>query len=290
MRAQTRSSSTSYGQVATVMESPGELRTLLAEVEEYFEHGATVARGATVVDVGANIGAFAIAVARRCEREARIFCFEPVPTLFAALECNLRENPWLAPGSHRAFNVALGTAEDAGAPCELYYFRRFPRDSTMDLEGKRREFEAFFAAQGARVGKQVSWLGPGAKVVERTISILPRGPVGRWLSDRVTGLVRLQVPQKTLSGVLDEAPLPRIDLLKVDVEGAEVRVLAGITPTTWATVQQAIIESDGTEERTRGLVSLLTARGLDRIRVASPASTAERGLPNVIIHASRSSQ
>jgi FkbM family methyltransferase len=290
MTSKTRNVSTEYGKVATVLESPGELRTLFAEVEEYFECGATVSRGATVVDVGANIGAFAIAVARRCEREARLFCFEPVPMLFAALDRNLRESEWLTGGAHRAFNVALGTAEDAGAPCEFYYFKRFPRDSTMDLEGKRKEFETFFAAQGARVGRSVSWLGPGAKLVERTIGWLPKGPVGQWMSDRVTGLERLQVPQKTLSFALNEASLPRIDLLKVDVEGAEARVLAGITPATWTCVQQAVVESDGAEERTRALLSLLTARGLDRIRISTPPSTADRGLPNVIIHASRSSE
>ena len=289
MTARTHRISTAYGEVATVLESPAELQTLLGEVEEYFECGATVSRGATVVDVGANLGTFAIAVARRCERDARILCFEPVPPLFAALERNLRENRWLKGGAHRAWNLAVSAPEDSGVPCDFYYFKRFPRDSTMDLAGKRREFEAFFAAQGARLGRSVSWLGPGAKLVEGAVSVLPRGRVGRWLSDRATGLERLQVPQKTLSEALNEVSLTRIDLLKVDVEGAEIKVLSGITPATWSLVGQAIIESDGEEARTRTLLALLAAGGLDQVRVASPPSTAERGLSNVIIHASRKS-
>ena len=166
-----RTIETNYGRVAAALESPGELRTLFAEVEEYFESGAIVERGAVVVDVGANIGAFAVAVAKRCEREARLFCFEPVPTLYRALERNLRENEWLAGGAHRAFNVALGAENDPRAFCDFHYFRRFPRDSTMDLAGKRREFEAFFAAQGTRIGRSLSssaWTGHGCSCTKVT--------------------------------------------------------------------------------------------------------------------------
>ena len=121
-----------YGQVATALESRASLQTMLLEVEEYFDVGASLSRGAIVLDVGANIGAFAIAAARRCEGEVRLFCFEPVPPLFRALERNLKENRWLASGEHRAFEVALTAPEEAGTRCEFYHFRRLPRDSTME--------------------------------------------------------------------------------------------------------------------------------------------------------------
>lgn len=277
---------TEYGRVATAHETPGELRTLFSEVEDYFACGAKVARGATVVDVGANIGAFAIAVAKRCERDLRLFCFEPVPALFRALEHNLRENDWLKGGAHHAFNLALSTPEEDGIPCEFYYFRRFPRDSTMDLARKREEFEIFFAAQGKRIGRAVSWLGPGAKLVERVVASLPRGSLGRFLSDRVTGLERLQVPRTTLSSALREQGSPRIDLLKIDVEGAELKVLAGIDPPTWERIGQAVIEA-GSEEQARALTSLVSARGLAQVRTFSPPSMADRGLHNVLLHFSR---
>jgi FkbM family methyltransferase len=278
-----------YGEIATARESAGELATLFGEVEEYFDAGPRLERGATVIDVGANIGAFAIAAARRCERDLAIYCFEPVPDLFRALEKNLGDNEWLARGKHRAYNVALSTPDEAGEPCDFYYFRRFPRDSTMDLDRKRTEFEAFFAAQGARARRAAWWLGPGAALVERVVAGLPKGPVGRWASDRATGLERIQVQRTTLADALRREDLAQIDLLKVDVEGAEAKVLAGIDDDTWRRVRQVIVEADGSEARTRSLVEAVTSRGLSGVRVVEPRSTKERGLANVMIYAERAS-
>jgi len=277
----------SYGPVATAHETRSELVTLFSEVEEYFECGATIARGARVVDVGANIGAFAVACARRAERQLTMLCFEPVPALYAALSSNLTSSDWLRGGPHRAMNVALSTPEEAGTPCDFYYFRRFPRDSTMDLAQKRVEFEAFFAAKGARAGRAMSWLGPGARLIEAAVATIPKGRLGRWASDRVTGLERIQVPRTTFTEVMRTIDLPVVDLLKVDVEGAEGKVLAGIDEASWARIRQVVIETDGTDERTSPLLELLRARGFSEIRATEPGSTKARGLPNLIVRAAR---
>lgn len=276
-----------HGDIATVFESRGDLQTMLLEVQEYFDLGASLSRGATVVDVGANIGAFAIEAAKRCDGDLCMFCVEPVPPLFKALECNLRENRWLAAGSHLAFNVALTTPEEAGTSCEFYYFRRFPRDSTMSLERKRMEFEEFFAERAVRLARAGWWLGPGARLAERVVRVLPKGRVGRWLSDRVTGLERIQVPRSTVSEILSAANPRRIDLLKIDVEGAEAKVLAGIDSTTWNRIQQVVVESDGADESTRDVVSILTAQGFRPAHVAPSPLMVARGLKNVLIYASK---
>jgi FkbM family methyltransferase len=276
-----------YGSVATAFESRGSLQTMFVEVQEYFDVGASLSSGATVLDVGANIGAFAIAAAKRCRGQLRVFCFEPVPPLFQALQRNLRENPWLAQGAHRAFDTALTSSEEAGSPCEFYYFRRFPRDSTMDLARKREEFEKFFAVHGARAARAAPWLGPAASLIERAIGALPKGRAGRWMSDRVTGLQRIRVARDTLTGIVASEGLTRIDLLKLDVEGAEVKVLAGVEPMTWRGIRQVVVESDGADETTRSLVSLLDARGFAGVRVAESPSMQQRGLRNVLIYAAK---
>ncbi len=276
-----------YGHVARARETDGELRTLFGEVEEYFELGVRLDPGACIVDAGANIGAFAVAAGRRCRAQLRLFCFEPVPALFSALEQNLRSNEWLAGGTHQAFPLALSTAEEAGSPCEFFYFHRFPRDSTMDIKRKRTEFAAFFAAQGARIAAKLSWLGPGARWLERVVGRLTLGPLGEWASDRVTGLERIEVPRDCLSRALAPFDLERIDLLKVDVEGAEAKVLSGIEASLWPKIQQVVLETDGSDGSVEPLVSLVRARGLTRLKLTRPLSTRLRGLPNLMIYAAR---
>ncbi len=276
-----------YGEVATAFESKGSLLTMFREVQEYFDVGASLSRGATVVDVGANIGAFAIAAAKRCRGQLRMFCFEPVPALFRTLERNLRGNAWLAPGNHRAFAVAVTAPEEAGSPCEFYYFRRFPRDSTMDLEQKRAEFEHFFDAQAERAARTAQRLGIGARMLERTVRAIPRGRLGRWIADRVTGLERIQVARVTLSSALARDDVTCIDLLKLDVEGSEIKALAGIEPTTWSAIRQVVVESDGAEGTTRSLVSLFEAHAFRRVRVVASPLMERRGLKNVLIYASK---
>ncbi|GAA4033677.1 hypothetical protein GCM10022247_68390 [Allokutzneria multivorans] len=84
---------------------------LREEVRGYFDHGVSFSPGATVFDVGANIGAF-----------------EPLPPLYALLECNARE---FFNGRVTALPHGLGSDE-----CELD-FSYFPA-ATLFSSGARR--------------------------------------------------------------------------------------------------------------------------------------------------------
>ena len=50
-----------------------------------------VAPGDTVLDVGANVGAFALHVAKACDGNLRILALEPSPDTFAALAANSKD-------------------------------------------------------------------------------------------------------------------------------------------------------------------------------------------------------
>jgi hypothetical protein len=63
----------------------GEAAFLYEEIfngDAYLQHGIDVPDGATVFDVGANIGLFAAALAQR-RRNLKLHLFEPVPSTFA---------------------------------------------------------------------------------------------------------------------------------------------------------------------------------------------------------------
>ena len=72
---------------------------------DYFQHGISVQGGDTVVDVGANFGAFSIAASRLVGESGKVFCYEPDPFVFERLQQNIRMNGCR---NVTAFNEAVG--------------------------------------------------------------------------------------------------------------------------------------------------------------------------------------
>lgn len=125
--------------------------------------------GAVALDIGANVGAVTLGLAKQAGPHGRVHAFEPAPPNRSRLAANLALNPGLA----RRVEVhpfALGTV-----PATLYWVEE------------------------------------------------PGNPGNGWLRD--SGEV--PVPVKTLDDVVPELDLPRLDLIKIDVEGMEEAVLRG---------------------------------------------------------------
>lgn len=59
---------------------------------------------------------------------------------------------------------------------------------------------------------------------------------------------RYRVRVRPLSAVIDELGIQVIDLLKIDVERAEIDVLRGINQRHWPMIRQAVVEVEGWEE------------------------------------------
>jgi hypothetical protein len=73
-----------------------------------------------------------------------------------------------------------------------------------------------------------------------------------------------KVPAKlvTLSSVLEDKRVGVIDLLKIDVEGAEMAVLEGLRSEHWRLVQQVALEVENAET-VRRICTLLEAKGFE---------------------------
>lgn len=277
-----------YGAMSVPGRSRWQLRELMSEVHEYFDIGATVGAGDVVIDVGANVGAFAIEAAHRANSALSLYCFEPVPPIFGALSANAARNPRLAAAVTHLFEVAL-VSEGDPSTTELSFFRRLPTDSTCDIDEKRRDFEMFFAQKGEafrdtlapRVGAKVAGLVGGL------VASMPHGPVGRAVSDIITGHVRMQADTKTLSSVIQEHEIDKIDLLKVDVEGAELRVLQGISGEHWPLIRQVVLEGHDRGGRLDEIRGMLVDNGYRIDRVTRPDGSEERGLDSFLLYAQR---
>ena len=189
---------------------------LLYQVREIFEsrsylrHGVEVRPGDTVLDAGANVGVTAAFFA--CEGAAAVHSFEPVPALFELLRQNTARFDACVP--HR-----YGLSRESGPAAVTYY----PNAAAMSglYADPQRDLEQFRS------------------------SLRNLGVPAEEIPARTAGLFRpLVVPceLRTLSSVIDELGLERIDLLKLDVERAEEDVLAGHEQRHWPLVRQVAAE------------------------------------------------
>ncbi len=130
-------------------------------------------RGWTVVDVGANLGYFALLAAKQVGPEGKVIALEPFPDSYRLLTRNIEVN--------KLANVlALPLAA-----------------------GERKEERAFYCYERA------NWNG---------FRIGDRPPIGQ-----------IRVTVRPLDDLLEREP--RVDLIRMDVEGAELEVLRGAAET-----------------------------------------------------------
>jgi hypothetical protein len=276
-----------FGDVYLPPGGEGQIGHLASEVKEYFDVGIELRPNDVVMDVGANVGVFAMHAAK-VEPSIRIVCVEPIPALFAALERNFASNPLLRNVKRDLHQMGLSAPGDP-SEVEFLFFSRLPCDSTSEVDAKRRQFERFFAAKGEAI---VRWgtrrrLGLVARAVGAVVTWMPKGRVGQWVGDRAAGAERVRCKLSTADQVLADDKIEAVGLLKVDVEGAELKVLEGFSTDRWQRVRQVVLEGHDEDGRLMKVKALLERVGFDSIRVERPAIADERGLDNFLLYAKR---
>ncbi len=165
----------------------------------YLQHGIELRDGDCVFDVGANIGMASIFFSKE-RRDIRIFAFEPSPAAYECLKANLELHG--KPNRAHVRTFECGLSREPG----IAEFTFYPGNSVMsgfhaDLEKDRAATRTFMVNSGFAPRHAELFLGSKFK--------------------QVTFPCRL----RTLSEIIDEESVTRIDLLKVDVEKSERDVL-----------------------------------------------------------------
>lgn len=232
--------------------TPGDARSQHF-IDGYFDGGLVIGPGMTVLDIGANIGLFALEALRRAEGDLELYAFEPAPETFGYLQCNVQE---LFPRS----GAHLQCAAVADAPGEATLYHRPRASVTSSLY---REVEA---DSGSLVRAMLR--EPPERYRELFPPWLRRLPGGaaerilqglaRWSQGEV---VPVRCPVTTVSRVIAEHGIERIDFLKVDVEGAELAVLHGIDAQDWPRIKRLAVEVHDIDGRLEEMRTLLTAAG-----------------------------
>ncbi len=233
--------------MAIARHTRSEVDFLYADIFErnaYTRHGLAIRPGDTVVDVGGNIGLFSL-FAHDQSHGGPIYAFEPVPELFALLRENLR----LYDVDARVYQTGLGRT--AGSTTITYY----PGFSTLsglhpDLTQDREVALSYVRHRRAREPA----LAGATEVEDRLIEGL--------LEDRFQAQTR-EIALSTLSDFIAENELTRIDFLKINVEGAELDVLAGIRPEHWPLIAQVALEIHDFDGRLDDVQAVLRAQGFE---------------------------
>ncbi|MEZ0115423.1 amino acid adenylation domain-containing protein/FkbM family methyltransferase [Catenulispora sp. EB89] len=205
---------------------------------EYARHGITVRDGDLVFDVGANIGMFTLFAGLRWPG-ARVYAFEPIPPVHDTL----RRNVDLHGLDARVFDFGLG----AQAREETFTFYRHNTVISSSRTTTEQAHELMRSYLSNRQESDGAATEDGALVDELVDA--------RMDSEQFVCRVR------TLSSVRAEHGIDRIDLLKVDVENAELDVLRGIEEADWARIRQVVVEVHDADGRLATVVALLESHG-----------------------------
>ncbi|WP_051836170.1 FkbM family methyltransferase [Streptomyces sp. NRRL WC-3742] len=236
----------------------------------YLPEGLELPEHAVVLDVGANIGVYALFVRAHCPT-ATVYAFEPLPPIFDKLRRNL------AAHGEAVKLFPYGLADRTGEARFTFY----PGYTTMSARSALADTAADRAYVRDLVVSADGADGPGL------------GDAADFLDEMLDYRFREEPYDcrlRRLSEVIEEERLTRIDMLKIDVQRAEAEVLHGIDDEHWPLIRQLAVEvhdepGTATAGRLHGITADLEARGFAvRVRQDGTTANADRAM----VFASRS--
>ncbi|EPH43855.1 hypothetical protein STRAU_3083 [Streptomyces aurantiacus JA 4570] len=208
---------------------------------EYLRNGITIEDGDTVVDVGANIGLFTLFAGSRCP-DARIYAFEPIPPVFDSL----RRNVALHGLNAKVYDCGL--AAKATEETFTFYRHNTVISSSVTTADQAHDLVRSYLRNQEELTDGGQDDTAGDELVDAVVD-------ARLDSEQFTCRLR------TLSEIIAEERIGRIDLLKIDVENAEYEVLKGIHWRDWPKIRQLVVELHDVDGQLEKVVTLLKALG-----------------------------
>ena len=168
-----------------------------------------------------------------------LFAFEPAPPPLDVLRRNVGEVP-----NVELFNFGLADREGTA---ELTYYPALSGMSSLYPDPDQER---------ALLGTILRNLADQGRDGMR--DVLPFS--GELVEDRLQS-TRFSCQFRPLSKVIAESGVERIDLLKVDVQKAEMDVLKGIADEDWPKIRQVVVEVHDLDHQVDRIASLLRDRG-----------------------------
>jgi FkbM family methyltransferase len=213
-----------------------ETRLILDEIvvdQLYFQEGVSISPGDIVLDVGANIGVFALCAAKQ---GAQVYAYEPIPGTFELLQQNIH--------LHGLDNMVhprnIGLSDQSEEKTMFHH----PSMSVFD-SWNSREDEIELVTENLE--DVLELLKTAAPVQYKALKLLgfkslQQALVRDGIKKILASAVRVKCQFDTLSGVISQENIQSIALLKVDAELADWEVLNGVKAQDWQRVQQVAME------------------------------------------------
>ena len=219
----------------------GETEFLYDEIwkdNTYLRNGIILKENSTVFDVGANIGMFSTFCANHVSpSKIKYFRFEPIPVIHEICKANLDMH--VNANGGKATCLQLGVSDKVGV-ATFDFHHNFSLWSTAMPDFNERRKDRLLTDLGAMTESFKS-TGRG----KWFFNCVPNCLVS-FIARRFLGILnrseKVKCQLTTISAIIDQYDVEKIDLLKVDVEGCEERVLNGIQDKDWEKIQQLTLE------------------------------------------------
>lgn len=228
----------------------------------YLRHGVTILDGDCILDVGANVGMFSLFASLQASN-LRILAFEPIPVIREVLERNLSSGT--LPENQSIEIQPFGISHSPGSH-DIAFFPMAPANSTCYLDEKRAESTVL----SAHTPVSQVWKYNRLAAVGLALCIPPlrRYLIRKHLERSFRNPTIYHSEFITLDQVIKSHAIEKIDLLKIDVEGSEMDVLAGLSIENWQRVDQLVVEiSPAFSQRISSLQDELSQRGFQHIAI-----------------------
>ncbi|HYF03151.1 MAG TPA: FkbM family methyltransferase [Patescibacteria group bacterium] len=236
----------------------------------YAKHGIKVSPGDCVFDVGANIGMFSMCIASQFP-DLTLYAFEPIPELFSILQSNAKKHLERA----RSYKLLKTGLSDSFKKAEFQFSSKMSIAAGMysaDVDGNVSQKAGLnpwlraIIADGEKTGiipAKTSRLLQNLLLKRTTRLATAIGlaiPFTLFLIVLKASFKKVECELQPVSNIIKNENISRIDLMKIDVEGAEFDVLQGIADGDWPKIRQFVIEVHDIDNRVKAMTEFLQSR------------------------------
>jgi amino acid adenylation domain-containing protein/FkbM family methyltransferase len=205
--------------------------------QAYLRHGISIKDGDCIVDVGADIGIFAV-FAGRLANNLRMFCLEADPKKFECLTLNT--GAW----AQGVQCLPFGTGYEARS-AEAEYFRALSQSPEHEPNATV-EGDAVNARSSSRERESWGYEQFAQEAGDRVATDSPSEAV--------------PAPPQTLSDILADSEIAWVHLLRIRATGSELEILSEFGPSEWSKIGQLVIAAEQWQDL-ESVAALLERRG-----------------------------